>query len=98
MLFIVRFVDKPECAEIRKEFLPAHINWLDEHHSVVRVPGSLRTEPNTTPVGAVWIVEAQNKVEIEALIRNDPFWINGLRQSYEVLYWSKAFQDRQVHV
>lgn len=76
----------------------AHINWMDEHKDCILVGGSLREEPGAQPAGALWIVEAAGKAEIEALIESDPFWVNGLRQRYEILHWSKAFADRKVPV
>jgi len=98
MLFIVRFTDKPECLAIRKEFMPAHLQWLEKHHNIILVAGSLRTEPDAAPAGAVWIVEAKDRKDIESLLQSDPFWNKGLRQSYEIMCWSKAFPERKVPV
>jgi uncharacterized protein len=98
MLFIVRFIDRPERLPLRKQFLPAHLEWLEQHASVVLVAGSVRHDLDAAPVGAVWIVEAPSKAEVEALLQTDPFWVQGLRQSFEVLYWSTAFPERKVPV
>lgn len=98
MLYVVRFTDKPNSAALRKELLAAHIAWLDEHKETILVPGSLRPEQGAEAVGGMWIVEAKDKQTIEALFQTDPFWTEGLRQSYEVLYWSKAFPERKVLV
>ena len=98
MLFIVRFTDRAERLPLRKEFLPAHLAWLEKHSSVVLVAGSVRPAQEAAPVGAVWIVEAPSKAEVEALLQTDPFWVQGLRQSFEVLYWSKAFPERKIPV
>jgi len=61
MLFAVIFKDKPNSAELRKSHLTAHIAWLDLYQSVIRIGGSLRTELDQTPVGGLWIVEADSK-------------------------------------
>ncbi|KAB2934128.1 MAG: hypothetical protein F9K21_11765 [Rhodocyclaceae bacterium] len=98
MLFIVRVMDKPECLATRKQFLPAHLHWLEKHQQTVLVAGSLRSEADAVPVGGLWVVEAQSKAEVESLFLTDPFWVHGLRQSFEVLYWSKAFPERRVPV
>lgn len=37
-----------------------------------------------------------SKEQIEDLLRSDPFFIAGLRQSYEILHWSKANAERKV--
>lgn len=94
-LFMVRFTDKPECLSIRQNFLPDHLAWLEQHRHTVLVAGSLRPELDASPVGACWAVQAQSKAEIEALLLTDPFWIHGLRQSVEILHWSKAFPERK---
>jgi hypothetical protein len=98
MLFIVRFTDNLERLSTRKQFLPAHLQWLEQHQQTILVAGSARSETDAAPVGGVWIVEAQSKAEVESLFLTDPFWVQGLRQSVEVLHWSKAFPDRKVLV
>ena len=97
MLFVVRFTDHPESLSLRQELLPAHLQWLELHKATILVAGSLREELGAAPVGACWIVEAQNKSEIEELFKTDPFWSYGLRASCEILHWSKA-SERKVAV
>jgi uncharacterized protein len=98
MLFAVLFTDKPGHGEIRAENLQAHIDWLEKHKDVIPVGGSLRNAVGETPKGGLWIAEAESKLQIEELLRTDPFYISGLRQSYEILHWSKANSKRMVLV
>lgn len=98
MLFIVRFEDHQDKLTTRSQFLDAHIAWLDENRSCVLVGGSLRHELGDPPVGGLWIVRAESKQAVEAIIETDPFWVQGLRQSMEILHWSKAFEDRFVEI
>ena len=97
MLFAVLFADRPGQSALRGRHLQAHIDWLAQHADTVRVAGSLRTEPGDVPKGGLWIVEAESKEAVHRLMQTDPFWTCGLRQSAEVLHWSKAL-DRQVLV
>jgi uncharacterized protein YciI len=97
MLFIVRFTDKPNVAELRTRFRADHKEWLDKNRDVVLVPGALRSDPET-PIGGLWIVEAEGRQQIEDLLKSDPFWVNGLRDSVEILHWFKAFPERKVPV
>jgi len=83
---------------MRKQFLSAHLQWLEQHQRTILVAGSVRSEIDAAPGGGVWIVEAQSKAEVESLFLTDPFWVQGLRQGVEVLHWSKAFPDRKVPV
>lgn len=96
MLYIVRFTDKPGSQATRKEFLAAHLAWLDEHKDIILVAGSLRPDQGQDAVGGLWVVDAPGRKAIETLLQSDPFWIQGLRQGYEILYWSKAFPERTV--
>lgn len=98
LLFIVRFDDNAERYETRKQYLDAHIKWLDENRDHVLVGGSLREALDDQPIGGLWIVRAESKSAVESLIESDPFWAHGLRSSVEILHWSKAFEDRLVEV
>lgn len=96
MLFVIRFVDKPDKQTVRIEHLDAHLTWLEERKQSILVAGSLREQPDADPIGACWVVEAESRSEVEELFWSDPFWTNGLRESVEILYWSKAFPDQQT--
>ncbi len=98
MLFAVILTDKPAHGEVRAANLQAHIDWLEQNKDVIPVGGSLRHELGGTPKGGLWIAEAESKAQLEQLLKTDPFYIAGLRQSYEILHWSKANALRQVLV
>ena len=97
-LYVVRFTDRADALATRKQYLAAHIEWLDKNKDTILVAGSLRPEPGQDAIGGMWVVEAKDKKAIEALLHTDPFWVQGLRQSYEILHWSKAFPERKVFV
>lgn len=96
MLFIVRFEDDPTKLLVRQTLLTAHINYLDSVKSIVLLAGSLRDDLLGFPVGGLWIVEACNKAAVMEIIQSDPFWKGGLRKSWVIQHWSRAFEDRQV--
>lgn len=96
MLFAVLFTDKPGHADLRAAHLQAHIEWLETHKQLVPVGGSLRHAPGEAPIGGLWIAEADSKAQIEALIQTDPFFAAGLRQSHQILHWSKANSERKA--
>ena len=98
MLFAVLFTDKPGHGDIRAKHLQAHVEWLELHRDVIPVGGSLREELGQVPKGGLWIANAKSKLELDALLRTDPFYIAGLRQSYEILHWSKANDERKVTI
>lgn len=98
MLFAVIFTDKAGRADVRAKNLEAHIAWLEENKSVIPIGGSLRHEVGQTPRGGLWIAKAESKAQIEDLIKTDPFFTAGLRESYEILYWSKANSQRIAEI
>lgn len=91
MLFAVLFTDRPGQAELRAQHLAAHLAWVDAHRHTLRVAGSLREQPADVPRGALWIVDAASKADVQSMIETDPFWTCGLRLRHDVLHWSKAF-------
>ena len=96
MLFAVIFNDKPYHGEIRAANLRAHIEWLEQNKDVIPIGGSLRHELDEIPKGGLWIAKAESKARLEDLLNTDPFFISGLRESYEILHWSKANAERKV--
>ncbi len=98
MLFVIRFTDYQDRKLVRDENLEAHISWLAARKDTISVAGSLRENLGENPVGALWVVEASTKEEVENLYKSDPFWVSGLRKEVEILHWSKAFPDQQVLV
>ncbi|AEG93652.1 YciI family protein [Ramlibacter tataouinensis] len=98
MLFAVIFTDKPNHGAVRAANLQAHIDWLEQNREVIPIGGSLRVEPSQVPKGGLWIAQAESKEQLEALLKTDPFYVAGLRQSYEILHWSKANAGRKVQI
>lgn len=96
MLFAVIFTDQPGKGDVRAQHLREHIQWLETNKNVIPIGGSLRQELGQAPKGGLWIADAQSKSQLEDLLKTDPFYIAGLRQSYEILHWSKANEDRKV--
>lgn len=98
MLFAVIFTDKLGLGDLRAQHLQAHIEWLELNKGVIPVGGSLRQELGQVPKGGLWIAEASSKIQLDELLKTDPFYIAGLRQSYEILHWSKANEERKAMI
>lgn len=94
MLFAVRFYDRPDRLDVRRRWLNAHLEWLRAHSDVILVGGSLRLDPESDAIGALWVVQCDSNSVIEALLRTDPFWLHGLRERYEIHSWHKAFAEQ----
>jgi uncharacterized protein YciI len=98
MLFIVQFEDKPGIHELRQKLFQAHIEFLDSRKDQVLVPGAMREVPGDRPLGGLWIVDAEDEADVKQVFKDDPFWTNGLRASYRIIRWVKAFPDRKVPI
>lgn len=92
-LFAVTFDDDPVlAAEIRHRHMPAHLAFLDDHAAMIRAAGPLR-DPAGEAAGGLWLVQAPEVGQVEALVQDDPFWHAGLRRSVRVLVWAQVFAD-----
>ena len=95
MLFIVQFediyTDHPERLPERAQHMPAHLAFLVQHKDQVIAAGAPRPAEDAMPIVGIWIVNAPSKAGAEALLRQDPFWIAGLRKSVRVSHWARAF-------
>ncbi len=93
MLFAVRFHDFPGQTHLRTSHFKAHIDWLDRNRDRILIAGSLREADSEAPVGGLWIVSAESRLQVEALLQSDPFWVHGLRESVEIHSWHRAFPE-----
>jgi uncharacterized protein len=93
MLFAVLLEDNPNLGpDIRQKHMAAHLAFLENNARNIRAAGPLRTLSGS-PVGGLWVVDADNAGLVDALVKGDPFWPTGLRQSVRLLSWSQVFAD-----
>ena len=98
MLFIAQFEDKAGVGELRQKLLQDHVAFLDRVKEKVLVAGSMREIPSDKPVGGLWIIEAESEEKVRDILKDDPFFVNGLRASVRINRWVKAFPDRKTLV
>ena len=95
MLFVVQFEDvyaeQPERLPERARHMEAHLTFLAAQGDKVLAAGALRLTDDGAPLGGLWIVNAESKADVEALVAQDPFWTAGLRKSVRVSHWAKAY-------
>ena len=91
-LFAVLFEDDPALAdEARRRHIADHLTFMERNATAVRAAGPLRDAGDGTPAGGLWLVEAEDRARVEALVREDSFWPTGLRRSVRVLAWNQVF-------
>lgn len=98
MLFIAHYVDDPDKLHVRDKYTDDHMEYLMANTDHIVAAGPLRKDLGAPPVGAVWIVEADDVTSAEAVLDRDPFWIHGLRRSRSILHWYRAAPDYPVTI
>jgi uncharacterized protein YciI len=92
MKFVVLFEDNPAAGAIRRQHMAAHLAFLEKNAAKVMVAGPLQTSDGQG-AGGLWLVEAADASEVDALVKEDPFWPTGLRKSVRILAWKQVFAD-----
>ena len=82
--------------EIRanRERRDAHVAFAKAHPELL-IGGGLKPDVGDEFCGALWIVEAESRADVEALIRADPFYVKDLR-NFEIYTWGKILEDQSV--
>ena len=93
MLYVVLFEDNPKLGvDVRREHMPAHLSFLEKNAGRIKAAGPLKARSGE-PAGGLWVVQADSSDEIDALVKADPFWPTGLRQSVQIMTWSQVFAE-----
>jgi len=77
-----------------KELRDLHVAYAKAHPELL-IGGGLKHDANSDFCGAMWIVEANEKEAVEALIVADPFYVAEHR-SFEIFAWGKILEDKMV--
>ncbi|SMX40226.1 YciI family protein [Octadecabacter ascidiaceicola] len=92
--WVVIFRDTPQMLDIRKkkELRDAHVAYAKDHPELL-IGGGLKPETDEEFCGALWVVEAENKPQVEHLVANDPFYFPEYR-TFEIFTWGKLLEDQ----
>ena len=92
MHFVIHAVDRPDALTTRAKFYRDHRVHLDEaprYGVKVMTAGTLVAPDGETPVGSLFVLEAENRGAIDAFTRSDPYHVNSVWQSVDVHYYNK---------
>jgi uncharacterized protein YciI len=92
--WVAIFRDTSDMLDVRarKDLRDAHVAYAKKHPELL-IGGGLKPEPDEAFCGALWIVEAETKSEVEKLISNDPFYFPKHR-TFEIFTWGKLLEDQ----
>lgn len=94
--WVVIFQDHPEMLAIRADQSrrDAHVAYARAHPELL-IGGGLKPDVDGAFCGALWVVEAPGRAEVEALILDDPFYVAAYRD-YDIFTWGKILEDQSV--
>ena len=92
MIFAVLFEDHEEFGHMRPKLMPDHLAFLERNAASISAAGPLK-DADGAPAGGLWLVSADSREAVQALIEADPFWPTGLRKSVRILEWTQVFAD-----
>lgn len=72
-LFVLYGLDGPNGIEIRKTTRQSHLDWIAQQAPRVKAAGPMYAEDGQTPVGSMFIFEADSLAHARAMCAEDPY-------------------------
>ena len=88
--FAVTYAYAANLSAGRDEHRPRHVEFLQEQFDDGTLVKSGPFGPEEDP-GALLIIEADSKADAEALMNQDPFYLNGLVEQRSIRQWNVVF-------
>lgn len=90
MLFSAEFGQHADQPNVFKQALQPHLDYLELHKDKVLLSATKYDHDGKKALGFLWLIEARDFAEAESICQQDPFWIAGLRTSFELTQLIKA--------
>lgn len=94
MLFTIYCIDKPGMEQKRAEVMPAHVEYLGTDPIKLVISGPLESDDGEHIVGSLYLVEAEDRAEVEAFQANDPLVAADIWETVEVRAFNKRVDNR----
>ncbi len=100
MLYVVYALDKKDILPVRAKHYRAHRVHLDnagDYAVDVVTAGTLVADDGETPVGSVFVIDAQDRATVDAFTGSDPYHVNGVleRRRHSPLQQETRHPDRR---
>jgi uncharacterized protein YciI len=92
MLFVVHAIDKKDILPTRAKFYRdhrIHLDQSDRHGTDVITAGTLVADDGETPVGSIFVVDAETRQAVDAFVRSDPYHVNGVWGNVQIHGYNK---------
>ena len=86
MQFVVHAIDKADILATRAKFYRQHRIHLDEagkHGIAVLTAGTLVADDGETPIGSLFVVDAEDRTTLDAFTCSDPYYVNGVWETLQ---------------
>ena len=90
MLFMVQCLDKPDSLELRKATRPAHVDYLKGRLGHIVIAGAILADDNETMIGSGYVLDFEDRAQVDAFYADDPYVKAGLYQSIIIKPYRKA--------
>lgn len=78
MQFVMICEDKPDSVALRMSTREAHLAYIGEKGSMIKLAGPMIGDDGESMIGSVFILEAESRRDVEAMNANDPYTQAGL--------------------
>ena len=68
----------------------AHHAYLTKHRDMIRLAGAVSDDKGREFSGGMWVVEANARELVQALVQSCPFYQSGVHKSYRIAWWGSA--------
>lgn len=90
MYFVIRYVDKPDHADVRAANRQAHLDYIGTMTDQVLAAGPTTDDDGSQMTGSIIIMDFADRTAAEAFTANDPYVTAGLFETIEVKAWKKV--------
>lgn len=91
--YLVHALDAPGKQELRQQLGPTHREYMMRHQQQLLVGGPLLSEEGTQRIGSAFIIQAESREQVEALMRQEPYNAGGVFESVIIrLFESVMFE------
>ena len=87
MQFVVHAIDKEGILATRAKFYREHRIHLDaagKYGIGVVTAGTLVADDGETPIGSLFVVDAEDRTTVDAFTHSDPYYVNGVQETVEI--------------
>ncbi len=81
MLYVVHALDKKDILPTRAKHYREHRIHLDkagDYAVDVVTAGTLVADDGETPVGSIFVIDAENRAAVDGFAKSDPYHVNGV--------------------